>query len=53
MKYKIKRIVSQEKKREIIVLFLCVMLYFLCFVLSEAYDNYVFPDWLFEMYKNI
>ena len=53
MDNEINEIIRKEKMRERLMLILCIMAYFLCFALSEAYDNYVFSDWLFEMHKNI
>ena len=53
MKYRIKRIVSREKTRERIILFACLLIYFLCFILSEVYENHIFPQWLFEAYKKL
>ena len=53
MKYRIKSIKSKGKARERIVLWVCVMLYFLCFALSEAYCDNDFPRWIFETYEKL
>lgn len=51
MRYRIKRMASKEKARERIFLVACVMLYFLCFVLSQEYENYILPEWVFQTNK--
>ena len=53
MIYKIKRIISCEKKWERIILVGLIIIYFLCFVLSEIYENHVFPEWIYETYKKL
>ena len=53
MRYKIKRIKSQEKKWERIILVALIIIYFLCFALSEAYENHVFSEWIFEIHKKL
>ena len=53
MRYKIKKIESQDDKWEIIIIVALIMLYFIFFALSEAYDNYIFPDWILETHKKL
>ncbi len=53
MRYRIKRMASKEKARERIFLVACVMLYFLCFALSETFENYDFPEWMFQTHRHL
>ena len=53
MRYKIKKIESQERKWERIILVALMMIYFLSFVLSEIYGNYNFSEWVFIQYKKL
>ena len=53
MRYLIKQIKSRGKSREIIILFACVTIYFLCFMISDMYENYSLPEWFFKTYKKL
>ena len=50
MRYKIRKVQSQEKKWGRIALVIGVMIYFLCIAFSFGYMNYDFPEWMFEMH---
>ncbi len=44
---------DKDKSRSTALLFACVTVYFLCFILSESLENYHFPEWMYQTYRNL
>lgn len=53
MRYRIKRMVSKRKARDRLIFIVCVIIYFLCFALSDVYEDHAFPQWVYEAYKKL
>ena len=53
MRYKIKKIEDKEINSDTIIIFVLVMAYLLCFVLSKMFADYNFSEWLFFQYKKL